>query len=67
MLKMYYVDTLKCELIGTNAYKLQAFLNEKVVVDGHGCHKALQFVSKLKKIKTSFLRYSSYMYSIKNL
>ena len=29
---------LKGELIGTNAYKLQASLSEKVVVDGHGCH-----------------------------
>ena len=30
------VDTLKRELIGTYAYKLQASLAEKVVVDGHG-------------------------------
>ena len=32
---LYYVDTLKRELIGTNAYKLQASLSGKVVPDGH--------------------------------
>ena len=40
---MYYVNTLKHELIGTNAYKLQASLKKKVVVDGHGGHAALKF------------------------
>ena len=30
------------ELIGTNTYKLQAWtVSENVVVDGHGCHTAL--------------------------
>ena len=33
----------------TNAYKLQASLNERVVEDGHGCHTALHFVVKAKK------------------
>ena len=37
-------------LIGTNAYKLQASLSERVVVDGHGCH-GLQ--SKRPQVKTS--------------
>ena len=38
---MYYVDTLNHGLIDhTNAY-LQASLNEKVIVDGHGLDTAL--------------------------
>ena len=47
--QLYYVDTLKRVLIGTNAYKLQASLSEKVVVDGHGCHTALNFGVKAKE------------------
>ena len=43
------MDTLKRELIGTNAYKLQAPLTERVFVDGHGCHTALKFGVKAKK------------------
>ena len=46
---MYYIDTLKCELFDTNAYKLQASLSEKVVVDGHGCHTDLYFGVKAKE------------------
>ena len=42
------MDTLTRELIDTNAYKLQASLSERVVVDGHGCHIALQFGVKAK-------------------
>ena len=45
---MYYVDTLKRELIDTNAYNLQASFCEKVVVDGHGCHTVLHFGVKAK-------------------
>ena len=41
---MYRVNTLKRDGIGTNAYKLQVFLNEKVVADGHGCYTALKGV-----------------------
>ena len=37
-----------------------------MIVDGHGCHTALHFVSKLKKIKTKFLRCTGYLNSIKN-
>ena len=40
---MYYVDTLKREVIGDNAYKLHVSLNEKVIVDEHGCHTVLHF------------------------
>ena len=40
---MYYSNTLKRELVDTNAYKLQPSLGERVIVDGHGCHTALHF------------------------
>ena len=46
--RVYYVVTIKHELIGINAYKLQAFLTEKGVVDGHGCHTTLNFGVKAK-------------------
>ena len=35
--------------------KLKASLNEKVLVDRHGCHTALNFASELKETKTRFL------------
>ena len=38
---LYYINTLKRELVDANAYKLQPSLCERVVVDGHGCHTAL--------------------------
>ena len=46
--QLYYFNTLKRELVDTNAYKLQP-LNERVVVDGHGCHTALHFGVKAKE------------------
>ena len=46
---MYYINTLKRELIDTNAYKLQPSLNERVIVNGHGCHTALLFGVKAKE------------------
>ena len=46
---MYYVNTLKRELVDTNAYKLQPSLSERVIVDGHGCHTALHFGVKAKE------------------
>ena len=42
-------DTLKRELIDTNAYKLQASLSERVVVDGHVCHSSLHFSVKARE------------------
>ena len=49
---MYYIDTLKRELVDTKAYKLQPSLSEGLDVDGYGCHTALYIlVSKLKKTK----------------
>ena len=39
---MYYINTLKRELVDTNAYKLQPSLSEKVIVDGHSGHTVIQ-------------------------
>ena len=46
--RLYYINTLKRELVDT-AYKLQPSLSERVIVDGHGCHKALHFGVKAKE------------------
>ena len=46
---MYYINTLKRELVDTNAYKLQPSLSERVIVDGNGCHTALHFGVKAKE------------------
>ena len=46
---MYYINTLKLELVDTNAYRLQPSLSERVIVDGHGCHTALHFGVKAKE------------------
>ena len=43
------MNTLKCKLVDTNAYKLQPFLSKRVIVDGHGCHTALHFGVKAKE------------------
>ena len=48
-LRLYYINTLKRELVDTNAYKLQPSLSERVVVDGHGCHLAPHFGVKAKE------------------
>ena len=47
--RLYNVDTLKRELVDTNACKLQPSLSERVIVDGHGCHTALHFGVKAKE------------------
>ena len=44
-----YNGNLKRELIDTNAYKLQASLSERVVVDRHGYHIAIHFGVKAKE------------------
>ena len=49
VLRLYYINTLMCELVDTNAYKLQPSLSERVIVDGHGCHTALHFGVKAKE------------------
>ena len=41
--RLHYINTLKCELVDTNAYKLQPPLSERVIVDGYGCNTALHF------------------------
>ena len=46
---MYYINTLKRELVDTNAYKPQPSLSERVIVDGHGCHTALHFGDNAKE------------------
>ena len=52
---LFYINTLKPELVDTNAYKivseyeLQPYLSERVVVDGHGCHTVLHFGVKAKE------------------
>ena len=45
---MYYINTLRRELVHTNAYKLRPPLSERVIVDGHGCHAALDVGVKAK-------------------
>ena len=47
--RLYYINTLKRELVDNNAYKLQPSLSERVIVDGHGCHTALHFGVKAKE------------------
>ena len=49
VLRLYYINTVKRQLVDTNAYKLQPSLSERVIVDGHGCHTALQFGVKAKE------------------
>ena len=46
---MYHINTLKRELVDTNAYKLQPSVSKRVIVDGHGCHSALHFGVKAKE------------------
>ena len=47
--RLYYINTLKRELVDTNAYKLQPSLSERVIVVWHGCHTALHFGVKAKE------------------
>ena len=47
--RLYYINTLKRELVDTNAYKLQPSLSERVIVDRHGCYTALHFGVKAKE------------------
>ena len=67
VLRLYYINTLKRELVDTNAYRLQPSLSERVIVDGHGSHTALHFGVKAKEKKTKFLRCTGYLNSIKAL
>ena len=48
-MKNVFINTLKCELVDTNAYKLQTSLSERVIVNGHGCHTALHLGVKAKE------------------
>ena len=64
---MYYINTLKRELVDTNAYKLQPSLGERAVVDGYSCQTALHFGVKAIEKKTKFLLCTGYLNSIKTL
>ena len=46
---MYYINTLKRELVDTYVYKLQPSLSDRVIVDGHGCHTALHLGVKAEE------------------
>ena len=46
---LLFINTLKRELVDTNAYKLQPSLSKRMIVDGHGCHTALHFGVKAKE------------------
>ena len=46
---MYYINTLKRELVGADACGLQPSLGEGVIVGGHGCRAALHFGVKAKE------------------
>ena len=53
--RLYYINTLKRELVDTNAYRLQHSLSERVIVGGHGYHwTALQFGVKAKENQDKF-------------
>ena len=47
--RLYYGDTLKRELIDTNAYTLHASLSDRFAVDGHGCYTAQHLGVKAKE------------------
>ena len=47
--RIHILRLFNCELVYTNAYKLQPSLIERVIVDGHGCHTALHFGAKAKE------------------
>ena len=47
--QLYYINTLKRQLVDTNAYKLKPSLRKRVIVDEHGCHTALHFSVKAKE------------------
>ena len=62
---LYYIDTLKRDLIDTNACKLQPSLCERVVVDGHVYYTPLHFGVKATGTKTEFLRCTGCLNAIK--
>ena len=62
-------NTLKRELVDTNAFKLQTSKSERVIVDGHSCHTAQHFGVKAKenqdKVPTLYLLPKLYKKPIK--
>ena len=63
---MFYINTLKRELVDTNAYKLQPSLSEREVADGHSCHTALHFGVKAKENQDKVPTLYRFLNSIKN-
>ena len=57
--RLYYINSLKRELVDTNAYNLHSSLSERMIFDGHGCHTALHYGVKAKenqdKVPTFYL------------
>ena len=47
--RLYNINTLKRELVDTNAYKLQPSMSERVIIDGNGPHTAPHFGVKAKE------------------
>ena len=64
--RLYYINTLKRELVDSNAYKLQPSLSERGLLMGMVVIQPYILVSELKKIKTKFLRCTGYLISIKD-
>ena len=65
--RLYYINTLKRELVDTYAYKLQPSLVKEWLLMGMVVIQPYILVSKLKKIKTKFLLCTGYINSIKTL
>ena len=63
--RLYYINTLKRELVDTYAYKLQPSLSERALSMGKVVIQPYMLVSKLKKTKKKFLRYTCYLNFIK--
>ena len=54
--RLYYINSLKRELVDTNAYKqTAAFFEFEVIVDVHGCHTALHFGVKANENQDTVL------------
>ena len=65
--RLYYINTIKRELVDTNANRLQPSLSKRVVVDGCGCRvPRLYWLPKLlKTYKARFIANSCFCTTIK--
>ena len=59
--RLHYIDTLKQELNGTEAYTLQNLADEKFVIFYHYCHTATKFAVNIKedleRLHTTYIVY----------